>query len=1112
MADSALALRLLGLAAWRCGDEAWQVLSRKDALLLALLCLEGAQSRQRAAQLLWPQVPAARSQANLRQRLFRLRRQGAALIHEDEQRLSLAADLSCDLNRHVCAEVADLGATLLAGLEEVDDAAQAWLSETRAAWALRRLDELGAAAARHEARGEIALALAHTEQLLASDALREQAWRRLMRLHARRGDRAAAVAAFERCERHLRDELGLKPSAETLALLHEVEQGQPQGAGSEALAALPMALLHPPRLVGRQAQRQAAQGAWQSGQVFVLVGEAGLGKSRLMAELAVAGPARVLQAARPGDDAVAYATLARLLRAMARAAPRPEALWPLGRSRQELARLLPELGAAPAAPGLEALLLAALEEVFARAPAAGLQALLLDDVQHADAASLGVLRRVAPRAGIAWALASRPAPPGPLQDWLAASSEIHLCLLPALEVQSLTELLVSLKLPGLDAQSMAPALLRHCGGNPLFVLETLKHLVLQGQSLPAALDAPPLPLPASVEALLGQRLARLSSAAQDLARVAAVAGSDFQAEVAADVLGQGLLALADPWAELQAAQVLHEDRFSHEALHDAVLRALPQALRAPLHARVAHSLQRHGAPVQRVARHFAWAGQPAQAAGLALQAASQALRLGRSAERLGHLRDALQWFRACDRFAEAFDAALEEVQASLAHEGLGQAQALAQALLPLATTPEQTLQAHLSQAGVALAGYDVALILSASAAVLALAGAQSPPYWQALALQAAGQAMQGRPLTALAAVAQLLPHLNQMTDELSDALQAAQLWSHCAVVFNSAGQASDCVAALQQQRRLAQAAGHAELEASALASLSGQSCSLGEGQVAVEQGRAAAALHRRMGAEDGAVRSDINLAIALIGQGQWREAQAVVNTAQAHVARTAADTDLSRVVADLQAAICLRTGAAEAALAYLHDRPDERLNQPGRLNRHMLRAQAAWIQGGAPQAAAHWQALRALLSAEPGTGLRLVARALTSHLLPWPAARAELDALLRQAQDTGFPAGQAISLMQRTNLAVLHGDGAQAQADAQALLALGPRALHLFVDQGELRACVQRSLRAAGRTALADAQREDAAAWLAQQVWPNLPEYPPNPTHEVRALWLAHPGRRGLLG
>lgn len=82
------------------------------------------------------------------------------------------------------------------------------------------------------------------------------------------------------------------------------------------------------------------------------------------------------------------------------------------------------------------------------------------------------------------------------------------------------------------------------GGNPLFALETLKLAWSDGTiTLPDG-----LPRPQSLAQLIGQQLARLSSPALQLARVAAVAGVDFSIPLAQTLLQRNALDLADAWA------------------------------------------------------------------------------------------------------------------------------------------------------------------------------------------------------------------------------------------------------------------------------------------------------------------------------------------------------------------------------------------------------------------------------------------------------------------------------------------------------------------------------------------------------------------------------------
>lgn len=58
--------------------------------------------------------------------------------------------------------------------------------------------------------------------ILRHDRAREGAHRRLMRLHHRAGDRTAALRQYERCVAALREELGVAPDRQTVALYREI--------------------------------------------------------------------------------------------------------------------------------------------------------------------------------------------------------------------------------------------------------------------------------------------------------------------------------------------------------------------------------------------------------------------------------------------------------------------------------------------------------------------------------------------------------------------------------------------------------------------------------------------------------------------------------------------------------------------------------------------------------------------------------------------------------------------------------------------------------------------------------------------------------------------------
>jgi DNA-binding SARP family transcriptional activator len=1064
-------LRLLGPPAWRhAGQPAWQRLPRKDAALLARLALDGPQRRSPLAAWLWPEVALPRAHANLRQRLLRLRLQAGDLVHESDGLLQLNPEVACDYNAAGCSHDATLDAPLLAGVDDGADLLQAWLDDARRQALARRADLMLGRASQLESRGELAAALALTERLLVLEPLLEHGWRRLMRLHSQRGDRAAALAAFERCEQVLRDELGVRPDAETLACLHAVESGQGGVPAPSSAAALPPSLVRPPRLVGRESERQAMAAAWQAGTAFVLLGDAGIGKSRLLLDWAAAGPGRIIEAALPGDEAVPYAALVRVLRKLQRHAPRPDALWPdadtAAVERRELARLLPELGPAPAAPGLQALLMAALEAVFQRAPAAGVQAVLVDDLQHADDASLAVLQRASALPGLRWGFASRPDARAVPAQWLAASSRVQGLRLPALRAEALQELLLSCQLQAMDRPGLAQDLARHCEGNPLFVLETLRHLVQQGPL--AGGEAGALPMPPSVEALLSQRLASLPPDAQALARVAAVAGSDFCAELAADVLEQPLLTLAAPWQALEAAQVLQRAGFLHPLLLEAARRSLPEALRQPLHARVAHGLRRRQAEAQRVALHFEAAGLWAEAGEMQRAAAARARSLGQLQAWREHLDRAADLYRRSGDADAALAARSQQVMAVYALDGVAPALALLDGLLAEARTRDVRVAMQLERAGLLLSQYQGVACHAAAEAARTEAAAGSVDELAALLLGAAGLSLAGEAPAAVATAGPLRARLQALGDEL----RATNLWGYLAVVYAQAGHSDECVYALQVQRRLAQAAGQADDEATARASLVGQYLQRGEAELAVAEGREAVALQRRLGAVLAAAGSQLNLALAQTSL--WALREALHTLGQVHEACATlpgAGPELACIAQDTEAEAWLRAQAPEHAWAAMQPFATGALSAPRQVGRLAQQARVLQALGRGDEARLLW---RQVLAATPGALPVLRGQLLAVLALGDEAAR-RLPALC-EAAASAPAAYRALAAWVEAERAWRQRDIPTALAAAARLSALLPQARHIVLPEAEVRAglCALRQAldtTEGARAALAEWQR-----------------------------------------
>lgn len=717
-----------------------QPLAEADALLLAWLALEGPTPRSRLARLMWPGKAEETARNSLRQRLFKLRRQLGLELVTGQHTLALAAGVAHDL--HDAAQPL-LAATTLAPEGELG----AWLLQQRTQRQARQREALAAQADAAEQAQDWPAALQAAQALLALEPLAEDAHRRLMRLHYLQGDRAAALRAFDACEHLLKDEVGTPPSAETLALLQHLQTEQPAAALPQRRAGLPASVLRPPRLVGRERELAALAQAWGEGHVVALVGEAGLGKTRLLQAFAEAQGLPGGAAARPGDAGVPYATLARLLRTLWRAAELTAPAALPAPARQDLARVLPEFEAPVAgvpppsiAPGASAgfggtpgsgegqrlALLRGVQSMLQALPA--LHTVLLDDLHFADTASLELLGPLIdgdeadtphPAPALRWVLAYRPAEAGTplqaLQDRLADEARLARVPLAPLDTAALAALVDSLALPGLVGARVAPLLARRTGGNPLFVLETLKQAWAEGTltqlqeapaargsgagatALPATLPAT-LPAPLAVGRLIERRLALLSPAALTLARVAAIATPDFSLELAAQVLGQPVMAFADALNELEQAQVLRGLQFAHDLVFEAVHTSVPAAVAGHTHAAVAAWLEAHGGEPARVARHWRAAGQDARAIPWLGRAAAAAERAVRRLEQIHFLEEMSTLQAAAGELDAAFTARLRaaELQVTV-DEGEAGARTL-DALAALARSPAQQVQVQLQRA------------------------------------------------------------------------------------------------------------------------------------------------------------------------------------------------------------------------------------------------------------------------------------------------------------------------------------------------------------------------------------------------------------------------------
>lgn len=734
-------------------------LSDLDALLLWQLAVGAPQKSSQLAQRLWPQHSPEAAGNSLRQRVFRLRRRGVEL-QADGGSFSLGPGTSVDL----LSPQPELGwsparwaeSELLLGVRAPATELAALLDEGRLDWARARSERALALARDLTCRGQFHDALAWLQPLRQSDPGQEAVCRLAMEVWMHLGDRAAAVATFEATERHRLQQGGAPLEPLTLQLFGTIlgsasgqghagakrvegtaEAPRETSAGSAApRRRLPAALLRPPRLIEREAPVAAVRQAWQDGHLAVLLGEPGMGKTRLLQDLAAwlrEQGCLVWRLACRDEATQPYGVLTRLLELALDQGSQDgsNAVDLLAEADfQVLGPLLPDRFArhdiawSPSnGPGTDPLLRRAAHRLLERVLCSGRQrvVVLLDDLQRADAASLEWLREVRVGAGgaggtgscavqrIHWLMAARPQEAVTRLEILPAGDWTAIELAP-LSAAGLAALLDDLHWPG---PTDATQLRSMVGGNPFHVLDTLRHV------WPTHAAAADLRLGLSTELAqrVGLRLSTLSAEARQLAELAAVAGRFWEPALAAAVLQRPVLALADAWQELEDEQILvlqqdlgaAESRLSaptdtaihgglrqaatpvpviaHDLLRELLLASLTPARSVALHEALARHLDaRPGVPAAELGRLWQAALRWREAAQAWTRASESAARLGRPVEQLADARAALAAWARVGEPGAGFDLWYHCSDAMTIVEGVEGLQALALQLQQWADT------------------------------------------------------------------------------------------------------------------------------------------------------------------------------------------------------------------------------------------------------------------------------------------------------------------------------------------------------------------------------------------------------------------------------------------
>ena len=179
-----------------------------------------------------------------------------------------------------------------------EDRYEDWCAERREDLRALQIQLLLALAEAHQERGADSASAARLREVLQHDPTREDAHRRLMALYASLGAREEAVRQFRVCEATLRRELDLAPEQATVELYREIQADRiPRKTPAPELASAQLGSIHRPtteqrvRLVGRdpvlrQLGDELTRADERRGRMIVVTGEAGVGKTRLVEDLA----------------------------------------------------------------------------------------------------------------------------------------------------------------------------------------------------------------------------------------------------------------------------------------------------------------------------------------------------------------------------------------------------------------------------------------------------------------------------------------------------------------------------------------------------------------------------------------------------------------------------------------------------------------------------------------------------------------------------------------------------------------------------------------------------------------------------------------------------------
>ena len=442
-------------------------------------------------------------------------------------------------------------------------------------------------------------------------------------------------------------------------------------------------------LVGREEELELLRRRWSKaktgeGQLVLLSGEPGIGKSRLTAalleRLAAEPHTRLRYFCSPQHtDSALYPIISQMERAagfthndtLQAKFDKLDALLASSSTPRNDAALLADMLSLPSDGRYPTLELApqqrrqkTLEALTAQLEAlsrSGPVLMIFEDVHWVDPSSLEVLGRTVDRLKTLPVLLTITYRPEFDPPWIGRPyvTALNLNRLGEREIAAIID-----RVTGNKAllESTRQDIIKRTDGIPLFVEEMTKAVLeAEGEAAASAVATIPSPcigVPASLHASLMARLDRLGPA-KEVTQIGAAIGREFSYPLLAAVVGRPEREVQSSLDRVVAAGLLFQQGlpphgtylFKHALVQDAAYGTLLRQPRRALHARIAEALEGQFADIvesqpELLARHCTEAGQIERAVPMWVQAGSNAARTSASTEALRHFNKALDLVRS----------------------------------------------------------------------------------------------------------------------------------------------------------------------------------------------------------------------------------------------------------------------------------------------------------------------------------------------------------------------------------------------------------------------------------------------------------------------------------